>query len=85
MKALNYDNLMAQNPTKYGQMTNSKGQSMTFFEHPTFGEEYPVIVVFTKERKAFCSDFFDTSDMWKGSDYEPVLKADGTCCCAFEL
>ena len=84
MKKLNYDKLMALKPTIYNGFRNTLGQLVQLAEHPTRGDEYPVIAIFRDQKVAFCTDFFDTSDMYKGSDYEPINIA-GDCICKFEL
>jgi len=69
---LNYQRLMALNPTVYCTITNKEGQVMDLVEHPIKGDESPVIIVYHNEKLAVCSDFFDTEDMVNNSDYEPV-------------
>ena len=69
---LNYQRLMALNPTIYCTITNKEGQVMDLIEHPTKGDEYPIIIVYHAEKLAVCSDFYDTDDMTGGQDYEPV-------------
>lgn len=85
MKKLNFDKLMAFEPTVYTEFLNSQGKKVQLCEHPTKGDEAPVLVVFPDEKLAFESDFWDTEDMTaEHGEYEPVL--DGTnCVCAFEL
>jgi hypothetical protein len=71
---LNFSKLMSLDPTKYGQMTNSKGQLIEFFEHPLRGDEYPVIVVCKELQLAFASDFYDLDDMTaEHKEYEPII------------
>jgi hypothetical protein len=85
MDKLNYDKLMSKNPTKYDEITNHLGQLIEFFEHPTKGDEYPVIAVYRAEKIAVCTDFFDTDDMQDvDSDYIPCY-VDGEMLCKFEL
>lgn len=69
---LNYQRLMALDPTIYATLTNKEGQVMDLVEHPIKGDEYPVIIVYHAEKLAVCSDFFDTDDLLGGEDYEPV-------------
>lgn len=69
---LNYQKLMALNPTIYSTITNVIGQTMDFVEHPLKGDEYPVIIVYHAEKLAVCSEFYDTDDMEAQGDYEPV-------------
>ena len=73
---------LAQDPTKYGEVINQLGQAVTFYEHPKHGDLYPVIGVI--EQTAFVTDFFDTEDFYKNSDYNPVLK-NGAIINAYEL
>lgn len=81
---LDYNKLMAKNPTELMSATNDLGQRITFVEHPTRGEEYPVIAVFKDQGKAFATEFFDCGDFYAGSDYMPVLTAEGRASYMFE-
>lgn len=70
--ALSYEKLMAHNPTSYGKMTNSIGQVIEFYEHPTLGDETEVICVSHDLQKAYYSTFFETDDMEAShGEYEP--------------
>jgi hypothetical protein len=74
---MNYENLMAQDPTEYDRMTNSKKQLVIFYEHPTKGDEWPVIVAFPDYKAAFTSNFYDTDDMRASHrEYEPILNGE---------
>lgn len=84
MDVLNYQRLMALKPTVYTTFINSVGQSIELVEHPSKGEEYPVIIVYHAEKLAVCSHFWDTKDMTSNSDYEPIYKH-GQINMAFEL
>lgn len=69
---LNYDKLMVQDPTVYGQMVNSLGQKIEFVEHPTRGDEAQVICVCHELKLASYSSFYDTEDMEQDhQEYEP--------------
>jgi hypothetical protein len=69
---MNYQKLMSFNPTVYGEMTNSKGQEIVFVEHPTRGDEYPVIAVCHELQVAGATDFFELDDMAaEHGEYEP--------------
>ena len=71
---LNYTKLMAAKPCKYGEMTNSKGQLIEFYEHPTRGDEYPVIAVSHYHQLAAYTDFYDLCDMTvEHGEYEPLF------------
>jgi hypothetical protein len=45
------------------EFKNDLGQSITFFEDPTLGDESFVWVAFPEHSVAFLSDFFETDDM----------------------
>ena len=81
---LNFNRLMLSEPTELGSMVNSKGQLVKFYEHPTKGDEAPIIVSFDNLGFAFHSDFFDTADMEEIGDYEQVLVG-GQLKCGYEL
>ena len=72
---MNYEKLMELNPTEYETFLNSKGQEISFVEHPLRGDEYPVICVNHELKLACCSDFFETDDMLADhKEYEPSFQ-----------
>lgn len=72
---MNYEKLMGYNPTSYGEITNSIGQTIEFFEHPTQGDEAPVICVCHELKLAEYSTFFETDDMEsEDREYEPTFE-----------
>jgi hypothetical protein len=72
---LNYDKLMAHNPTEYGRMTNSLGQEIIFVEHPLRGDETPVICVCPQLELASYSTFYELDDMIADhKEYEPSFQ-----------
>ena len=86
MKRLN-NKLNNLNPTVLGTITNVLGQKIDFLEHPTFGDEYPIIARYKDESgniNTYSTDFFDTCDMEQGGDYEPIYIY-GDMFCAFEI
>lgn len=71
---LNYAKLTALEPTIYGHMTNSIGQLIEFVEHPTRGDEYPVICICHELQIAVASDFWELDDMTADhGEYEPIF------------
>lgn len=69
---MNYEKLMAYKPTSYGVMTNTQGQKIEFFEHPSRGDEFPVIIVCHELGLADHTDFMETDDMVAShGEYEP--------------
>lgn len=75
---MNYAKLMNFNPTSYGEMTNSKGQRIEFFEHPIWGDASPVICVCHELELAESSSFFDTDDMTaEHGEYQPWFNETG--------
>ena len=71
MKIINYKDLMEQNPMSYGSVLNQIGQTVHFFENPELGDEATIIGVINNT--AFDTDFWDTDDFYKDSDYNPIL------------
>ncbi len=70
-----YNKLMKENPSEYDNFTNSKGQKISFVEHPFRGDEYPIICVCHELKLACCSDFFETDDMLEDhKEYEPSFE-----------
>jgi hypothetical protein len=71
---LNFEKLMNLNPTEYRTVINSIGQKVTFIEHPTKGDEAPVIAVFKEEQKAFYTDFYELGEIdGFNGEYEVML------------
>lgn len=72
---IDYQNLMSHSPTSFGKMTNSIGQEIEFFEHPTKGDEAEVICVCHSLKLAAYSTFFETEDMTADhKEYEPSFQ-----------
>jgi hypothetical protein len=72
---LNYEKLMAHNPTEYGRMVNSVGQEIVFVEHPLKGDEVPVICVCHELKLACYSTFYELDDMTADhKEYEPSFQ-----------
>ncbi|MES2515940.1 MAG: hypothetical protein V4580_17435 [Bacteroidota bacterium] len=72
---LNYEKLMALNPTVYSNMVNSMGQTIEFVEHPLKGDEAPVICICHELKLAAYSTFFETDDMTEDhKEYEPTFQ-----------
>jgi hypothetical protein len=69
---MNYTKLMMQNPFELDRMMNDKGQLITFYEHPHYGDEYPVLIVCHEQELVDHTDFYDTSDMTAThGEYQP--------------
>jgi hypothetical protein len=72
---INYKKLIANTPTKYGEMVNSIGQKIEFVEHPTRGDEHPVIAVCHELELAASTDFYELDDMTADhKEYEPSFQ-----------
>ena len=85
MYKLNYSKLIEANPFVYNKFTNSLGQEVELVEHPTRGDEYPVIAVFHNEKLAFATDFYETGEIDEvGGEYE-VLLVEGGLVSGFEI
>ena len=69
---LNYEKLIAHNPTVYETITNAIGQEIDLVEHPIQGDMAEVICVSHELKLAEYSTFYDTVDMTaKHKEYEP--------------
>jgi hypothetical protein len=80
-----YAKIMEANADSYGEVVkNSKGQFIKFYECPFHGDCAPVIAVCHESKQAADTSFFDTEDMYEGSDYIPVF-VDGELKCEFDL
>lgn len=76
MKAVNFEKFMGQDPTVYESFVNFKEQKVLLCEHPTKGDEAPVIAVFPDLKLAFYTNFYDASDMVEG-EYQVAVKNGG--------
>lgn len=81
---MNYEKLMAKNPTLLHTQINQLGQEIQYYEHPIYGEDYHVIAVSHEHQKAVLTDFYDTGDFYEDSEYNYTYK-DGEFDCAFEF
>lgn len=71
---LNYEKLVALEPTIYDTLTNSLGQIIELVEHPTKGDTTQVIAVCHTLKLAYYTDFFDLDDMLaEHKEYEPIF------------
>jgi hypothetical protein len=84
MKRLNYTALLKAQPTLLDSIVNQRGQKVDFVEHPTLGCEYPIIAMIHEFNEAVDTGFFDTSDFYVNSDYNPVYMH-GEINCAFNF
>lgn len=75
MKRINFENFMNRKPTLLKTCCNTMNQNVKIFENPIYGDESPVVAVIDKT--AIETDFFDTADLYTGSDYLPVLTNEG--------
>jgi hypothetical protein len=71
---MNYEKLISAKPSKLGEIKNNLGQLIEFYEHPTRGDEYPVIAVCHNLQLAASTDFFEIDDMTASyEDYRPMF------------
>jgi hypothetical protein len=82
---LNYEKLIAFNPTIYSEVTNRLGQKVLFVEHPTKGDECEVIAVFPDFEKAFYTDFFELGEIDELNGEYEVLLVDGELVHGYEV
>lgn len=73
---MNYLKLMNSGTYELGKMVNHYGQTIHFYEHPTLGEDAPVIAVCHDLEIASSTDFHDVDDMMspESTEYYPVFK-----------
>jgi hypothetical protein len=81
MKQLDYNKFMAGKPDYLTSITNQKEQSVKLYDAGLTGSGRVVGVI---NEIAFVTDFFDTADFGKDSDYNPIMLDDKTVVCAFE-
>lgn len=58
-----FEFLKETNATILGDFRNDLGQYMEFYEHPIYGEDADVLVLFPNYGVAFSTGFFDLEDM----------------------
>ena len=58
-----FEFLKNHNATCLGNHRNDLGQVMEFYEHPIYGDESPIYVLFPNYEVAFNSGYFDLEDM----------------------
>jgi hypothetical protein len=72
------------NPMELDSFKNLVGQRVRFLEHPTRGDGAPVYGEINGV--VFDTEFFDTEDMsYNDSDYSPLMLADGSVVCSYEI
>lgn len=72
---MNYKKLKEFNPTVYNTLVNTYGQRIELVEHPTKGDDYPIIAICHELELAEATEFFDTDDMLAShKEYEPIFK-----------
>lgn len=65
---------MGYNPFKYGEMTNSTGQKIEFYECAIRGDTAPVIAVCHDLKLAEYTNFYELDDMVADhGEYEPIF------------
>lgn len=77
MEGINFNSFMDMNPTKLGSVVNQSGQTVDFYECPIFGGAVSVIAICEVFKAAVFTDFFDLSDFYKGSEYNPIFIKQG--------
>jgi hypothetical protein len=82
---MNYEKLMKLNPFKYGEIINEKKQLIEFYEHPYYGQDFPVIAVCHELKLAQQTTFYELVDMIaEHGEYTPIF-IDGEIVYGFEL
>lgn len=80
-----YNDIMSKKPYVYDGFVNSMNQMVVLLEHPTEGDDAPVIVSFPEHGVMFDSGFMETDDMKNmDGDYVPHL-VDGEMKLSYEL
>ena len=70
----NYTKLIAYNPTVIAEFVNSIGQEIKIVEHPTLGDDYPLIAICDDLKLADGTDFMETEEITEiEGDYEVMF------------
>jgi hypothetical protein len=65
---------METEPFKYGEIRNNLKQLIEFYEHPYYGQDFPVIAVCHELKLAVSTDFYELDDMTAPhEDYRPMF------------
>jgi hypothetical protein len=69
---MNYEKLISLNPYIYCSFINSIGQEIKLAEHPTQGDDSPIIAICDTLQLADKTGFYDTADLIaEHKEYEP--------------
>ena len=67
-----YSYLVANDAFVLAKFTNDAAQEVVLVEHPIYGDDAGILVMFPKYAVAFETDFFDIGDLTSVSDYQPL-------------
>lgn len=77
------EDLENQNPRRLMSILNEEGQLVTFYEHPTEGEDAPIVGCI--EGTWFDTTFYDLEEFYTEGDYLPVKLSGGIIVPSFEV
>ena len=67
-----YSYLMSEGALVLNRFTNDAAQEVVLVEHPIYGDDSGIIVMFPKYAVAFETDFFDIGDLTESKEYQPL-------------
>ena len=79
-----YSYLTSNSASVLNEFRNDAHQIVILAEHPRYGEDGGICIMFPEHEVAFRTDFFDTEDLLARGDYQPLL-LDGELKFAYEV
>ena len=67
-----YSYLMSEGAFVLCRFTNDAAQEVILVEHPIYGDDAGILVMFPKYAVAFETDFFDIGDLAESKEYQPL-------------
>jgi hypothetical protein len=67
-----YSYLMSEGAFVLCRFTNDAAQEVILVEHPIYGDDAGILVMFPKYAVAFETDFFDIDDLAESKEYQPL-------------
>jgi len=67
-----YSYLIANDAFVLHRFTNDAAQEVVLVEHPIYGDDAGIVVMFPEYAVAFATDFFEISELAETKEYQPL-------------
>jgi len=67
-----YSYLVANDAFVLCRFTNDAAQEVVLVEHPIYGDDAGIVVMFPEYAVAFATDFFEISELAETKEYQPL-------------